>query len=92
MITIDTATDQDYTYLAQNDRHITAAVLTQKIQEGLILVVHEAATPIGWLRYNYFWDSIPFMNLLWIDEPKRASVGRLLHIGKTRCARQAISA
>ncbi|MNE73052.1 Acetyltransferase (GNAT) family protein [compost metagenome] len=23
------------------------------------------------MRYGYFWDNIPFMNLIWLDEPFR---------------------
>lgn len=26
---------------------------------------------IGWLRYSYFWDNIPFMNMLYINENYR---------------------
>ncbi|HID0882721.1 TPA: GNAT family N-acetyltransferase [Clostridium botulinum] len=26
---------------------------------------------IGWLRYSYFWDNTPFMNMLYINENYR---------------------
>lgn len=26
---------------------------------------------IGWLRYNYFWDNTPFMNMLYLNENYR---------------------
>ena len=31
----------------------------------------ESTTVIGWLRYGYFWDSIPFMNMLAVVEEHR---------------------
>jgi GNAT superfamily N-acetyltransferase len=34
---------------------------------------------IGWLRWGLFWDEVPFMNRLQIDEQRRGEgVGRLL--------------
>jgi ribosomal protein S18 acetylase RimI-like enzyme len=40
---------------------------------------HHGSEPIGWLRYGFFWDSIPFMNLLHILEGQRSrGIGRQL--------------
>lgn len=34
---------------------------------------------VGWLRFNLFWDSIPFMNMLYFtEEQRRKGYGRTL--------------
>jgi ribosomal protein S18 acetylase RimI-like enzyme len=71
MIVIGKATDGDYAYLSQNDRHITPTVLKRKLEDGEIFVARQDTMPIGWLRYGLFWDSIPFMNMLFVSETKR---------------------
>jgi ribosomal protein S18 acetylase RimI-like enzyme len=52
-------------------------MLNQKINAGEILVAYEGTLPIGWLRYGFFWDEIPFLNMLFVDTAKRGKgVGR----------------
>jgi ribosomal protein S18 acetylase RimI-like enzyme len=42
-----------------------------KIDQGEIIVAIKNTSVIGWLRYGYFWDSIPFMNMLNVIEEYR---------------------
>lgn len=66
------AEDSDYAYMAAQDRHVSASLIPHKIRDKQIYILRtDEGTNIGWLRYGFFWDSIPFMNLLWIDEPYR---------------------
>lgn len=77
MITL--ATDAHVEFLNAHDRHITADVLTRKIRDGQLLIVLQDDAPVGWLRWGYFWDSIPFMNMLYLIEPYRQrGLGRRL--------------
>ena len=79
MIKIRFATSQDYDYLVHNDRHIKPEVVEKKIEDAEIIVVLDNAKNIGWLRFNYFWDEIPFMNMLWIEEDyRRKGIGTRL--------------
>ena len=71
MTKIRFATSQDYDYLVHNDRHIKPEVVEKKIEDAEIIVVLDNAKNIGWLRFNYFWDEIPFMNMLRIEEDYR---------------------
>jgi ribosomal protein S18 acetylase RimI-like enzyme len=68
---IDLATQADYDYLAQHDHHVRPAVIRQKIARGEIILLRLEERPIGWLRFGYFWDEIPFMNLLHVEEAYR---------------------
>jgi N-acetylglutamate synthase-like GNAT family acetyltransferase len=48
------------------DKHVERKMLADKILRNEILVSSEGGTFIGTLRYSLFWDSVPFMNLLYI--------------------------
>ena len=56
--------------LARLDQHVAPAVLAEKIGRGELLVARDGAI-VGWLRFGYFWDSIPFMNMLGVVEARR---------------------
>tara|TARA_A100001037_G_scaffold298034_1_gene320995 strand:- start:1305 stop:1718 length:414 start_codon:yes stop_codon:yes gene_type:complete len=85
MIEIRFATSQDYDYLVHNDRQIKPEVVKKKIEDAEIIVVLDDEQNIGWLRFNYFWDEIPFMNMLWIEEDyRRKGIGtRLVNFWET---------
>jgi ribosomal protein S18 acetylase RimI-like enzyme len=70
-IDIALATNADYDQLVALDHHATPEIIARKIADGEILVARSGATVIGWLRWGYFWDTIPFMNMLVVQEPYR---------------------
>lgn len=55
-------------YLKSSDKHLTDDMLLRKIANEEIIVMKDAERMIGVLRYSLFWDKIPFMNFLMIDE------------------------
>ena len=65
------AETKDYLWLKEHDRHISEETLKTKIASKEIYVVQENDLIIGWLRYNLFWDNIPFMNLIYLLEKYR---------------------
>lgn len=76
---VDYAQRSDREYLAAHDRHVTAEFIDKCIDEKRIVVVRDNGQPVGWLRFGYMWDVIPFMNMLWVDsEHRRQGVGRRL--------------
>jgi len=74
------ATDGDLPFLSEHDRHISLSELDSAIRLGRVLLLESAqGTPIGWLRWNLFWDNTPFMNLLYLLEDYRLKgYGRML--------------
>lgn len=69
----------DLDWLAANDRHIARSVLEESIREGRVLIAEAGGEPVGWLRWNLFWDNTPFMNLLYLLEDHRGqSLGKAL--------------
>lgn len=66
------ANDSDVEYIRERDHHISEDLIRSKIKQNQIYMMRDQHTGvIGWMRYGYFWDNIPFMNLIWIDEPFR---------------------
>jgi ribosomal protein S18 acetylase RimI-like enzyme len=70
---------KDFLWLKKNDRHIAENTLQIKIENKEIYIVEEKEEPIGWLRFNLFWDSIPFMNMLYLlEEYRNKGIGKKL--------------
>ncbi|WP_339293181.1 GNAT family N-acetyltransferase [Paenibacillus sp. FSL W8-0187] len=68
---IEFARESDYTYIIERDKHISETLVRVKIREGEIFILRESNKEIGWMRFGYFWDNTPFMNMIWIDEEYR---------------------
>ena len=66
MITIRRAASADFETLAAYDHHITPSELSVCIAANRIYIAEEDDIFVGWLRYNLFWDNIPFMNMLYV--------------------------
>ncbi|PZT55183.1 GNAT family N-acetyltransferase [Paenibacillus silvae] len=68
---IEYALQTDYTYIVEKDRHIHQGLVESKIKEKEIYILWEGEARIGWMRYGYFWDNMPFMNMIWMEDPYR---------------------
>lgn len=62
---------KDIEYLKCRDTHISEKVLERKIKDNEVIIIEYDNVIIGWLRFNYFWDNTPFLNLLMIEEEFR---------------------
>ena len=70
--TIRPADEADLPFLMANDPHISPAELHNVVRLGRVLLMETTAgQPIGWLRWNLFWDNTPFMNMLYLLEDYR---------------------
>ena len=63
-IVVRHAQSTDYSWLKKHDKHISAETLKNKIANKEVYIVEKGGKIIGWLRYNLFWDNIPFMNMI----------------------------
>ena len=61
----------DLDFLDREDHHVDRDVIRGKVARREIMVAYVEDRPVGFLRHGYFWDEIPFMNLLWVEEPSR---------------------
>ncbi|MEI6728186.1 MAG: GNAT family N-acetyltransferase [bacterium] len=58
------ASQNDIIRLVEIESHLSSEKLTKKIQGGEVYLYLIEEKIIGYLRFSYFWDEIPFMNLL----------------------------
>lgn len=65
------STEQDLEQILQLDRHIPQERLLACIREGWVLVLACGAQIFGTLRYNLFWQTVPFLDLLYLAESHR---------------------
>mgnify|MGYP000037987683 FL=1 len=69
---IEYASESDFQFILDNDRYVSKHLIKNKLKEKEIIVVKNQKNQIiGWLRYGYFWDNIPFMNMIYLDEDYR---------------------
>ena len=49
------------------DKHLAESEFEKKIRDKMGYVLLEDNKPIALLRYNLFWDNIPFCTMLFVD-------------------------
>lgn len=50
------------------DKHLSEAEFENKVKTKRGYVLLENDVPVGLLRYNLFWDNVPFCTMLFVDE------------------------
>ena len=65
------AKEQDLEQIMQLDRHVPQERLIACIREGWVLVLADGVRILGTLRYNLFWQTVPFLDLLYLAESHR---------------------
>lgn len=65
------ATQKHFNWLKTREHHISEATLKGKIDDKEIIIIQSEGVTLGWLRFGFFWDEIPFLNMLVIEEGHR---------------------
>ena len=65
------AKPSDLEMIAEYDDDVSEEVLKDAIAMKRIILLFIDGEYEGWLRFNLFWDNIPFMNLLYLSEDQR---------------------
>ena len=71
MFQIHYANESDLPFWKTQDEHLPDAEFLIKVSEKRCYVIKDDEKPIGVIRYNLFWDLIPFLTLIIFDEPYR---------------------
>ena len=71
MFRMEYLTEKDLAFWKNLDEQLSEQELVLKIYEKRGYVIYDDDTPVGVLRYNLFWDIIPFLNLIYFTEPYR---------------------
>jgi len=80
-ITFSYAGQKDFKVLSEleKDHNIRSTILKNKINNKEIILTKVDSKIIGRLRFGLFWDEIPFMNMLKIDEKyRKKGIGKKL--------------
>ena len=65
------AKPRDLEMVSEYDEHISKEEMKNSIAMKRIILLFIDDENEGWLRFNLFWDNIPFMNMLFISEEQR---------------------
>ena len=68
---IELAKTQDLQEIIRLDRHVPAERLEACVQNGQVYLLRDGDRVAGVLRYSLFWQSIPFLDLIYLDAPCR---------------------
>ena len=73
------ATLRDIELLEQYDKHISKQELENITSLKRVYIAEIDGQFVGWIRYNMFWDNIPFMNMLYVlDGSRGKGYGKVL--------------
>ncbi|MBQ3268931.1 MAG: GNAT family N-acetyltransferase [Clostridia bacterium] len=79
MFTIRLAAPSDWPAWRALDGHIDRALFERKAAAGECYMAEIDGAPAGLLRWNLFWDAVPFCTLLYIRQEHRGrGIGRAL--------------
>jgi len=68
MFEIRYAVNADKAFWFMFDNHVSEVEFLLKVRDKRAYVVSVDDKPVGVMRYNLFWDSIPFLTLIHFDE------------------------
>ena len=73
------ALNEDILWLSEHDKYITETILKDKIARHEVYIAEIDDKKVGWLRYNLFWDNVPFMYMVCVlEEHLRMGIGSAL--------------
>lgn len=77
-IVIRVAREGDLDVVSQ-DGHLSDAVLQRKLSDGDVFLALGDREPVGYLRLEWLWSTLPYIERIWVREShRRAGVGRRL--------------
>lgn len=71
MFTIRYVAETDKGFWFTLDKHMSESEFLLKVRDRRGFIICDNNKPIGVLRYNLFWDNLPFLTLIHLDEACR---------------------
>lgn len=68
MFEIRYASEADRPFWFTIDMHMDESEFARKLRDKRAYVICDGNKPIGVMRYNLFWDNIPFLTLIHLDD------------------------
>ena len=77
MVELRPVTHEDEAVWYQYDRHLPKREFALKVRDGRGYVILDEGVTVGVLRYNLFWDVLPCLTLIYLDDERRGvGIGR----------------
>lgn len=70
---VEQANAGDQAWLRAHDRHIPAVWVDRCVRDREYLIARSGGAAAGFLRFTWFWRSIPYMELIHVVEDRRRS-------------------
>ncbi len=67
MFVIDYVTEKDADFWFSLDKHLSESEFELKVRDKRGYIIKDDDKPVGVMRYNLFWDLIPFLNLIYLE-------------------------
>jgi len=78
-VKITSAQSRHFKWLATHDQHVAEAWVRRCISLGEYFVAELEAMPVGFLRFSWFWGTIPYMELIYVlPDHRHSGIGRAL--------------
>ena len=71
MFQIRHVSEDDKSFWFSLDKHLSEDEFALKVRDKRGYSISDGGKPIGIMRYNLFWDNVPFMTLISIDESEQ---------------------
>ena len=68
MFSIKYATNKNNTFWFSLDEHIAEDEFYLKVKENRAYIMFDDTVPVGVMRYNLFWDNLPFLTMIHLKE------------------------
>ena len=68
MVKIRYLQERDKPFWFTLDKHLSESEFALKVRDKRGYIISSGDTPIGVMRYNLFWDNIPFLTLIELAE------------------------
>ena len=79
MLEVRYVSGEDKEFWFRLDKHLPASEFEKKVRDKQGYVILDGDVKVGLLRYNLFWDNLPFCTMLFVDwSEQRKGYGREL--------------
>lgn len=66
-LAVRTATESDLAFVSR-DGHIPTSIVRRKLDDGDVAVALRGGDPVGYLRLEWLWSKLPYIELIWVRE------------------------
>lgn len=71
MFQIRYVSENDKPFWFTHDKHLSENEFELKVRDKRGYIISNEIQPVGVMRYNLFWDNIPFLTLIYLEESCR---------------------